>query len=61
MSAVDQRLRWVRWDHYHDTSVAEGFLGNSDVVPGVMKTALAARHSAGTHQTCYGTEKQGQV
>lgn len=55
MSAVDQRIRWVRWDHYHDTWVVEGFLGNSDVPKGT-KLPLAGRHSRGTHQTCYGSD-----
>jgi len=56
MSAVDQRLRWVRWDRYHDTCVDEGFLGNGYVLPEGMKPPLAGRHSKGTHQTCYGSE-----
>ena len=41
---------------YHATSVAEGILGSSEVVPEGMKPPLAGRHSADIHQTCYFSE-----
>jgi len=55
MSAVDQRICWMRWEHYHDTWVAEGLLGNSDVPEGTELT-LTGRYSTGTHQTSYGSD-----